>query len=61
MPDEQSERFDVIFIGGGSATEASAPALARAGLDVLVLEPEDVGGECPFTACIRSMISFFNW
>ena len=54
MPDEQSERFDVIFIGGGSATEASAPALARAGLDVLVLEPEDVGGECPFTACIPS-------
>lgn len=54
MSAEQSEHFDVIFIGGGSATEASAPALARAGLDVLVLEPEDVGGECPFTACIPS-------
>ena len=39
---------------GGSAAEASAPRLAQSGLDVLVLEPADVGGECPFTACIPS-------
>jgi dihydrolipoamide dehydrogenase len=46
--------FDVVFIGGGSAAEASAPRLTEAGLEVLVLEPGDVGGECPFTACIPS-------
>lgn len=50
-PDTQ---FDVIFIGGGSAAEAAAPRLAEAGLQILVLEPGDVGGECPFTACIPS-------
>lgn len=54
MDDDQPTQFDVVFIGGGSAAEASAPNLARAGLDVLVLEPGDVGGECPFTACIPS-------
>lgn len=54
MDEAQLTEFDVVFIGGGSAMEASAPELARAGLDVLVLEPGDVGGECPFTACIPS-------
>jgi dihydrolipoamide dehydrogenase len=54
MTDRQSDTYDVIFIGGGSATEASAPKLAGAGLSVLVVEAEDVGGECPFTACIPS-------
>lgn len=54
MANQRMESFDVIFIGGGSAAEASAPRLARAGHDVLVLEPEDVGGECPFTACVPS-------
>ncbi len=54
MTEQLTDAYDVIFIGGGSATEASAPKLAEAGLDVLVVEAEDVGGECPFTACIPS-------
>ncbi len=54
MTDRLRDRYDVIFIGAGSATEASAPKLAEAGLEVLVIEAEDVGGECPFTACIPS-------
>ncbi len=53
-PERPVSEFDVVFVGGGSATEASAPQLAEAGLEVLVLEPGDVGGECPFTACIPS-------
>jgi dihydrolipoamide dehydrogenase len=53
-PERPVSEFDVVFVGGGSATEASAPRLAEAGLEVLVLEPGDVGGECPFTACIPS-------
>ena len=52
--DSSVAEFDVVFIGGGSAAEASAPRLAEAGLDVLIAEPADVGGECPFTACIPS-------
>lgn len=52
--DSPMTEFDAVFIGGGSATEAAAPRLAEAGWEVLVLEPGDVGGECPFTACIPS-------
>jgi pyruvate/2-oxoglutarate dehydrogenase complex dihydrolipoamide dehydrogenase (E3) component len=50
-----SERsFDVIVIGAGAAGREGADRLAQAGLSVAIVEPELVGGECPFYACIPS-------
>lgn len=46
-----SER-DVIVIGLGPGGEALAGRLAEAGLDVLAIEANLVGGECPYWACV---------
>ena len=45
---------DVIVVGMGVGGEAVAEALAEAGLDVVGIEAELVGGECPYWACIPS-------
>lgn len=49
---EQS--VDVAIVGLGSAGEALAGHLARAGRQVVGFEPNLVGGECPFVACMPS-------
>ena len=49
-----SERADVIVVGMGPGGEDAAGRLAEAGLDVLGVEAELVGGECPYWGCIPS-------
>jgi pyruvate/2-oxoglutarate dehydrogenase complex dihydrolipoamide dehydrogenase (E3) component len=46
--------FDVAIIGAGSVAEALVGHLADSGLSIVVFEPELVGGECPFLACMPS-------
>lgn len=52
--DRAHHHVDVAVIGLGSAGEAVASQLAEDGLRVVGFEPNLVGGECPFTACMPS-------
>lgn len=48
------EQADAVVIGMGVGGEEVAGRLAEAGLDVVGIERELVGGECPYWACIPS-------
>ncbi|MFF9331110.1 dihydrolipoyl dehydrogenase family protein [Streptomyces albogriseolus] len=48
------ERADVVVVGLGPGGEYVAGTLAEAGLDVVGVESELVGGECPYWACVPS-------
>lgn len=45
---------DAVVVGMGPAGESVAGDLATAGLDVVGIESELVGGECPYWGCIPS-------
>ena len=47
-------RCDAIVVGLGPGGEYVAGTLAEAGLDVVGIEAELVGGECPYWGCIPS-------
>ena len=53
MPD-QDEQVDVVVIGMGPGGEEVAGRLAEAGLSVVGVERELVGGECPYWGCVPS-------
>jgi pyruvate/2-oxoglutarate dehydrogenase complex dihydrolipoamide dehydrogenase (E3) component len=47
---------DVIVLGVGTAGEDLSLMLLDAGLDVIGIEPNLIGGECPYWACLPSKI-----
>ncbi|MFI0447498.1 dihydrolipoyl dehydrogenase family protein [Actinomadura sp. 6N118] len=49
-----SDQVDVVVVGLGPGGEFAAGALAEAGLDVVGVEAELVGGECPYWGCVPS-------
>ena len=48
---------DVVVVGLGPGGESLAAGLAKAGLDVIGVEAELVGGECPYWGCIPSKMA----
>ena len=46
--------FDVVVLGAGPTGENVADYAVRGGLTVVVVEPELVGGECSYWACMPS-------
>jgi pyruvate/2-oxoglutarate dehydrogenase complex dihydrolipoamide dehydrogenase (E3) component len=49
-----TDKADVVVVGMGPGGEEVAGRLAEAGLDVIGIEQQLVGGECPYWGCIPS-------
>jgi pyruvate/2-oxoglutarate dehydrogenase complex dihydrolipoamide dehydrogenase (E3) component len=49
-----SDKADVIVVGMGPGGEDVAGTLAEAGLDVIGVEKQLLGGECPYWGCVPS-------
>ncbi|MDP1804508.1 MAG: FAD-dependent oxidoreductase, partial [Acidimicrobiales bacterium] len=52
-----AERADAVVIGMGPGGEDVAGRLAAAGLDVVGVEQDLVGGECPYWGCVPSKMA----
>ena len=48
------DEYDVVVLGGGSAGENVAGRVSAGGMSAVVVEPELVGGECSYWACMPS-------
>ncbi|MGY1914209.1 dihydrolipoyl dehydrogenase family protein [Blastococcus sp. SYSU DS0973] len=46
--------YDVVVLGAGSTGENVADVVVRGGLSAVLVEPELVGGECSYWACMPS-------
>lgn len=57
-----NETCDVIVLGMGTCGEDAALRLGAAGVDVVGIEAQLIGGECPFWACLptKSMVRSAN-
>ena len=48
------QTYDVVVLGAGSTGENVADIVVRGGLTAVLVEPELVGGECSYWACMPS-------
>ncbi|AJF68346.1 dihydrolipoyl dehydrogenase family protein [Streptomyces vietnamensis] len=48
------DTYDVVVVGAGPAGEVVADRVVRSGLTAVVVEAEEVGGECSYRACVPS-------
>src|SRR5438132_2610282 len=46
-----TEKFDVVFLGGGNAGIGVTGPVRRAGMSVAMIESHDLGGTCPNRGC----------
>ena len=49
-----TQKYDVVIVGAGGGGLTSATGLARVGKKVLLIEREQLGGECTISGCIPS-------
>ncbi|MCZ2857555.1 dihydrolipoyl dehydrogenase family protein [Blastococcus sp. VKM Ac-2987] len=50
----EERTYDVVVLGAGSTGENVADVVVRGGLSAVLVEPELVGGECSYWACMPS-------
>src|SRR5437660_5770800 len=50
----EQQRFDVVFLGGGSGGYVGAIRAAQLGMNVAVIERDKLGGTCLHRGCIPS-------
>ena len=60
-PTDRDKLYDLIVVGGGSAGFAAAMETARAGVDTLVIEREDIDETDGAVKCIRCCPEVQDW